>query len=182
MRITSLCLVSVMSVLLAGCQSNGDVKVAKLPAGTTPESVVQPAGTISMTAPEQTMLSLGRGMSGGSVDIYEPGVATLDVPTIETFTPRPSPVPENNGIVVRDPSVTVYSLDAVPGAIAMDYAPSGAAPTALTPMPEPAAEPRRYASDLTPTDIKGTAMPGLQPPIVAQGDFSSPFSPNGTLR
>ena len=171
-----------MSVLLAGCQSTGEVKVAKLPEGASKDGPAQPVGTISMTAPEQTMLSLGRGMSGGSVDIYEPGVATLDVPTIETFTPRPSPVPENNGIVVRDPSVTVYSLDAVPGMVDMAYAPSGAAPTALTPMPEPAAEPRRYASELTPTDTKGVAVTGLQPPVVAQGDFTSPFSPDGKLR
>lgn len=182
MRFTSLCLISVMSVLLSGCQSSGEVKVAKLPPGSAANAPTQVTGPISMTSPEQTMLSLGRGMSGGSVDIYEPGVSTLDVPTIETFTPRPSPVPENNGIVVRDPSVTVYSLDAVPGMVDMAYAPSGAAPTALTPMPEPAAAPRQYASELTITDPKGTALPGLQAPVVAQGDFTSPFSPDGKLR
>jgi hypothetical protein len=139
-----------------------------------------PVQHMSMTAPDQTMLSLGRGMSGGSVDIYQPGVSALDVPTIETFTPRPSPVPENNGIIVRDHAVTVYSLDAVPGAMAMDY--RATAPTALTPMPEPVVAARRYASELTPTDPKGSVMPGLQPPVIAQGDFSSPFSPDGTLR
>ena len=180
MRLTSLCIISVMSVLLAGCQSGNTVKVARMPAGEDATVSSPAAPQIAMTAPDQSLLSLGRGMSDGSVDIYQPGVSALDVPTIETFTPRPSPVPENNGIVVRDSSVTVYSLESVPGAVDMSY--GEAAPTALTPMHEPVEAPRLYASELTPTDLKGSVMPGLQPPIVAQGDFTSPFSPDGTLR
>lgn len=162
-----------MSVLLAGCQTNAQIKVAKLPddAGKTAASP-----QVSMTAPDDSLLALGRGMSDNSVDIYTPGSSTLDVPTIAAFTPRQSPVPENAGIIARDPNVTVYSLDAVPTA-------AGYQPTALTPMPdEVAPAPRRYAGELTPTDQKGVNLPDLQPPTVAQGAYTSPFTPNGTLR
>lgn len=174
MRTQTLCLISALSILLAGCQTNNEVKVAKLPDDATQTTnLAQP---VPMTAPEGDLLSLGRGMSNNSVDIYEPGTSTLDVPTIAAFSPRPSPVPENAGIIVRDPDVTVYSLDAVPGS-------AGYVPTALTPMPdEVVPAPRRYAGNLTPTDQKGKALPDLQPPIVAQGAYTSPFSPDGTLR
>ena len=92
MRIPSLCIISMMSVLLAGCQTGEPVKTA---------SLHPTQQQMSLTSPEQSMLSLGRGMSDNSVDIYEPGVDRLDVPTIESFTPRSATVPENNNVVVR---------------------------------------------------------------------------------
>lgn len=156
MRVSSFCLFLTIPVLLAGCQSN-TVKVAKLP----PSGNAAPEQQLSLTSPEeQSILSLGRGMSDGSVDIYEPGVAKLDVPTIETFNPRPSPVPESNNVIVRDPSVTVFSLEANPtatdGATVLTPMPSAVAPV---PVYAPPAEPvHRYASELTPTNDRGAAV------------------------
>ena len=157
MRVPSFLLISLMPVLLAGCQSN-TVKVAKLPADQSAPAQQQ---TVSLTSPDgQDILSLGRGMSNGSVDIYEPGAARLDVPAVEAFSPRPSPVPESNNVIVRDPSVTIYSLEANPvatqSAMALTPMPFDAAPAPL-PVP-PAQAPRLYASELTPTNDRGSAL------------------------
>lgn len=81
-------------------------------------SVGQPVTVNYTAAPvpriaQQDMLSLGRALSFGTVDIYEPGLTVLSVPDIVRFTPREFPIPLNQNFIVRDRSVTAYSLDSL---------------------------------------------------------------------
>ncbi len=100
MRIPALFIISLSAVaVLTGC---------------APAKEVQPVEVYYVPVPpppQQDILSLGRGMSDYKVDIYEPGLTAFDVKPVERFKPRPLPVPKNPNFIVRDPSVTAYSLD-----------------------------------------------------------------------
>ncbi len=154
-RCLPLTIICLMTTALGGCATHQADSKADVTA-------------VRMTAPaEQDILSLGRSMSDNSVDIYEPGTPSVDIPTIATFTPRVSPISENGNIIVRDNDVTVYSLEADPAAVdmpALNREPVAPAPPA-----------RRYASDLTPIAPPQGSLPNLQPPLAAQGQYASPF-------
>lgn len=127
-------------------------------------------GPISQPA-DQDVLALGRSLSDGSVDIYDPGVPKFSVTEQQAITPRPDTVPENSGIIVRDPGVTVYSLDSAPMPLETDSTLAQVAPAA--------APPSQYAPELTPQPGPRGTLPNLQPPIAAQGQHASPFTPDG---
>lgn len=100
------------------------LSVAALLTGCAPGKEVEPVEVYYMPVPPpptQDILELGRGMSHNTVDIYEPGVTAFDVKPVETFKPRPLPVPKNPNFIVRDPSVTAYSLDSFPVEPNEDY-------------------------------------------------------------
>lgn len=157
-RFLPLTIICLMTTALAGCETHQAVDQQQTMLQRQP-----------LTAPaQQDILSLGREMSNGSVDIYEPGTNSVDIPTQATFSPRPSPVAENPNIIVRDQDVTVYSLDA--DASAAQLTPLDREPQA------PAAPARQYAPELTPTPDPQGALPNLQPPIAARGQYASPFT------
>lgn len=81
--------------------------------GCAPGKEVQPVEVyyVPVAPATQDILTLGRGMSNNKVDIYEPGLTAFDVTPVKTFKPQPLPVPKNANFIVRDPSVTAYSLD-----------------------------------------------------------------------
>ena len=90
------------------------LSVAAALTGCAPAKEAKPVEVyyVPVPPPQQDILSLGRGMSNNKVDIYEPGLTAFEVTPVETFKPRPLPVPKNPNFIVRDPSVTAYSLDA----------------------------------------------------------------------
>ena len=64
------------------------------------------------TGQKQDFLTTGRGLSGGKVDLYQPGTDFLPTAEYPNSGPRSlSPIPGNANIMVNDPNVTIYSLD-----------------------------------------------------------------------
>jgi hypothetical protein len=64
---------------------------------------------------QMSLFEMGRGISDGRIDIYEPGTPSLDLPPLAEETAKPEErfldfFPRNRTLLVRDPSVTVYSL------------------------------------------------------------------------
>lgn len=75
--------------------------------------------------------TLGRDLSQGSVDLYDPGASVLTMPSeslARSATPV-SPIAKSQSVLVNDPSVTIYSLDT------MDI--SEPAPAPLPPLQPP---------------------------------------------
>lgn len=137
MRCKSLCIILAGSLMVAACT----------PA--QPEVKTNTAYRTLPPAADQSMLSLGRGLSSGTVDIYEPGTPAFSVTEQKSFVPPVATVPENANLIVRDRSVTVFSLD------------SNATSAPLYPAAEQAyvpPAPRRYASELMPTNQSGQPL------------------------
>ena len=123
----------------------------------------------------QNFMEIGRGLSHGAVDLYQPGTDFLDAaPQAQMVRgSRISPIPNNPNILVASPNVTIYSLDTMevrepkpallpPGVPDVE----AAAPTDLT-NKEQAPEPSADSSNLMTTP---------------QDDDSSPFDKNGNLK
>ncbi len=63
----------------------------------------------------QDFLLMGRGLSNNAVDLYDPSATSFNIPPVHAGS-RPgavSSIPATNAFVVRDPSVTIYSLDTI---------------------------------------------------------------------
>lgn len=119
----------VAALFLSACQT------AKKPAERTPPPAVK-----------KDFLTLGRELSDGRVDLYQPGVdfvPNMTAPEGSKFAAI-SPVPGNQNILVNDPSVTIYSLDT------MDI--SEPAPAPLPPLQPPTSLQGEY---LSPFDKNG---------------------------
>lgn len=96
MKLYSLFLILVLPVFLLGaCETSTHTKHAK-----------QNAAPV-----KQDFLTIGRGLSNGTVDLYQPGTDFLPTEQFPTTGRAVSPIPGNSNIVVNDPSVTIYSLD-----------------------------------------------------------------------
>lgn len=57
--------------------------------------------------------TLGRDLSQGSVDLYDPSSSILTMPSesLARSTTPVSPIAKSQSVLVNDPSVTIYSLD-----------------------------------------------------------------------
>lgn len=108
----------------------------------------QPAST----AKPMDMLSISRGLSHGAVDVYDPSQPLLTMPAPPSASNvYSSPMTSRSqSVPVGDPSVIIYDIDG---------------DTSGMPAPPPG----------QPETI---ALPDLQPPSDARGDFASPFDPS----
>lgn len=123
-------LMMTMSLLLAACQTAQKPVAERAP----PPAV------------KKDFLTLGRELSDGRVDLYQPGVdfiPNMTAPEGSKFT-GVSPISGNQNILVNDPSVTIYSLDT------MDV--SEPSPAPLPPLQPPTSLQGEY---LSPFDKNG---------------------------
>ena len=96
MKLHFLVLLLVVSALgLSACETHREAKA-------------QPKSSAPL---KQDFLTTGRGLSNGSVDLYQPGTDFLPTAQFPTTGRAVSPIPGNSNIMVNDPSVTIYSLD-----------------------------------------------------------------------
>jgi hypothetical protein len=99
----------------AGFLAAGLIALGALTSCAPGTPVTSLSGVMGPEPYQMSLFELGRGVSDGRVDIYEPGVPTVDLPSYAQETEKPEikprdPFPKTRTILVRDPSVVVYSL------------------------------------------------------------------------
>ena len=113
----------------------------------------KPVQSAPKAQPRMDMMSIARGLSNGSVDVFDPSAPTLTMPAppnqpLQTLDGRAQP---SMTIQTNDPSVTIYALEEA--------------------LPQSAAAP--LPMDIEP--LPPLSGPDLQPPQSASEDYPSPF-------
>ena len=79
--------------------------------GCAPITSLPTSPKIESAPPIFSLLDLGRRISNGGVDIFDPWVPTLTIPDLpEKPDGIQFNVPKHESMIIRDPRVTVYSL------------------------------------------------------------------------